>query len=405
MKNYSKKFMMKFKLAYKIFRYLVNAIWAIPLVLSSRLLYPWILIRFGAAESRRIGHFIPDTLEELIRLQGQNPRSLTFWSTSGISNIQWYKMVKDYIYIHPIYKYPVFWNKYIPKSDRHIALGSENSGRDIKGKFFFNLVKPKMSTSDTRKSEAWLKSIGWSGEPIICLLSRDETYLLENDRMYNDIKDRSYHDYRNCEIQTFKSATQFLTERGYWVFRMGTKTKERLEIAHKNFLDYSFTDNKSALLDIYLFSNCAGVISTGTGIDQLSFAYGIPGLIVNGIPLASANTFHNVIFYPKNLVWSQSNINLSIKQYLENNFGNTSEYTTAGIKVKNLSDREILLATIEFVDRIEGLSKYDSEDLFLQEKFLNILSKSRDYSKNHEFIHPKFKIAKEWIFNMKDNFI
>ena len=55
----------------------------------------------------------------------RNPSSRVI--TTTISNIQWYKMLKNYLHISPLFKYPVFWNRYIPKSQRHTSVMSTNS--------------------------------------------------------------------------------------------------------------------------------------------------------------------------------------------------------------------------------------------------------------------------------------
>jgi putative glycosyltransferase (TIGR04372 family) len=376
----------------RVFKYLLNALWAIPIVLISRVIYP----RF------KIGHFIPDTLEELIRMRA-NKKEMTFWSATLVSNTQWHKMIKNYMYISPILKYPVFWNRYIPGSLRHTSVMSTNSSRDPEGKFFSDLIKPKMSNSDIMKSKKLLEQIGWKGEPFICLLSRDNAYLAYLDKLAGQFNhNRSYHSYRNSDIETYRVAVNHLLDKGYWVFRMGTITEKKLEISHKNFLDYPYFDRKCDLLDIYLFSNCAGLISTGTGIDGLSQAYGIPTLIVNGLPLGIAATFFNTIWVPKNLTWKNNNRSLTVKEYIENCYEKTSDYITAGINVIDLSEKQILNAVMELVTRIENNEIESESDIFLQETFLNLLKNWSDFSSYHHFIHPGFKIGQDWISSMRD---
>ena len=382
----------------KCINYLAHASWAIPLVLVSRLLYPVLKISFGVSQSHRIGHFIPDSLEELIRVDKKNRTQITFWSATTISNIQWYKMLKNYLHISPLFKYPVFWNRYIPKSQRHTSVMSTNSSRDPEGKFFSSLVKPKMINEDIEICLNWLQELGWKGEPYICLLSRDSAYLNYLDASIGKPMDRSYHSYRNSEIETYKLAVNYLLDNDYWVFRMGNITEKKLDISHKHFLDYSQSDKKSDLLDIYLFTHCTGVISCGSGIDALSQAYAIPALIVNGLPLQLASTFFNTIWVSKNLFWIHNNKELTLKEYIENDFLTTDEYINAGIRIVDLNQEEILEATKELVYRIENKVIENELDLAIQNKFLELLMKSENFSKNHSFIHPNFKIGKNWIY-------
>ena len=391
-----------FKKFLRIIKYLLNAIWAIPLVLISRVIYSRFKIKFGVAQSTRIGHFIPDTLEELIRMQ-KDKKEIIFWSATLISNKQWLKMVKKYMYIGPIHKYSFFWNRYIPGSLRHTSVMSTNSSRDPKGNFFSDLIKPKMSESDIMKSKKLLEQIGWKGEPFICLLSRDNAYLDYLDKLPGQFKhDRSYHSYRNSDIETYRLAINHLLDKGYWVFRMGIITEKKLEISHKNFLDYPYFDRKCDLLDIYLFSNCAGLISTSTGIDGLSQAYGIPTLIVNGLPLGRSTTFFNTIWVPKNLTWKNNNKSLTVKEYIENSYMETRDYVAAGINLRDLSENQILNAVMELVTRIENTEIVSESDIFLQETFLNLLKNWSNFSRYHEFINPEFKIGRDWINSMRD---
>jgi putative glycosyltransferase (TIGR04372 family) len=382
--------------------YLLNASWAVPLVLLSRLTYPIIKIKFGVCMSNRIGHFINDSLEELTKTPVKK-REITLWSTPwGISNVQWYKMIKNYLYISPVYKYVFFWNKCIPGSKRHTTSMTKFS-RDRDGQFFSNLIKPKMSDSDVMRSKKLLEQIGWKGEPFICLLSRDDAYLNYLNKIAGQFNnDISFHSYRNSEIETYRLAVNYLLDKGYWVFRMGTLTEMKLQIPHENFLDYSYFEGKCDLLDIYLFSNCAGVISTSTGIDTLSQAYGIPSLIVNGLPLGIAGTFFNTIWVPKKLNWRKTNESLTIKEYIENCFFYTSEYLKAGIDIIDLNEIEILNAVVELIDRIEGREKVDEGEINLQATFIKLLRNWSEFSLYHNFIHPNFKIGSDWILSMKN---
>ncbi len=386
----------------RVIKYLLNALWAIPVVLISRVIYPRFKIKFGVSQSYRVGHFIPDTLEEIIRMK-VDKREISFWSATLISNKQWYKMVKNYLHISPIFKYLVFWNRYIPGSLRHISVMSTNSSRDPDGKFFSELIKPAMSDSDIMKSKKLLEQIGWKGEPFICLLSRDSAYLDYWDKLTGSLNhDWTYHSYRNSEIETYKLAVNHLLNKGYWVFRMGTVTEKKLEIFHKNFLDYPYFNKKCDLLDIYLFSNCAGLISTSTGIDGLSQAYGIPTLIVNGLPLGLASTFFNTIWVPKNLSWKDNNQSLTVKEYIENCYLQTSEYIEAGINVIDLNEIEIFNAVLELVARIEKREKIYTDEIKLQTTFINLLRNWNKFYQHHGFIHPGFKLGKDWISSMQN---
>jgi putative glycosyltransferase (TIGR04372 family) len=186
---------------------------------------------------------------------------------------------------------------------------------------------------------------------------------------------------------------------------MGTITEKRLEIFHKNFLDYPYFNKKCDLLDIYLFSNCAGLISTSTGLDGLSMAYGIPTLIVNGPGIGQAATYSNTIWVPKKLKWKSNNQDLTMVEYIKNCYFQTSEYLEAGIDIVDLNEIEIFNAVAELLARIEGREKVDDEEIKLQDTFINFLRNSKELSIYHGFIHPNFKLGKDWIYSMQNKML
>lgn len=335
-----------FNYSWQSFLFLINSLWALPFVLMSRILKPVLLIKFGICRADRIGHFIEDSLEEIIGIQKSSKKYITFWGTTRISNYQWLKMLKKEIFISTKYNYLFYWNKLLPGSNKHIDIMARNGSRDIEGKFYKDKVKLEMSSKDVMESNQWLKSLGWRGEPFICLLARDSAYLSQSDIYNGSIVGKkeqfSYHSYRDSDIETYRLAVEYLLEKGYWVFRMGSITEKELKIDHRNFFDYSYSSAKCDLLDIYLFSNCAGCISTSTGMDILPQVYSIPTLIVNGSPLGFASTFSNIIWVPKNLFWSNNHQSLSLKEHIENSFLFTDKYSEAGIKIIDLGPQEIL---------------------------------------------------------------
>ena len=379
----------------KIAKYLVNGVWAIPFIIISRLVRPFVLFKFGEAQSARIGHFIYDSLLEINSIKKFNVINL--WAASGISNYYWYKQIKKYINIHPSYKYLVRWNRMFPGYQHHVVEVPDNSGRDLNGIFFHNPIIPEFSQREKSIALNWLRDVGWAGEPYICILARDSKYLFELDKSHRKILDRKYHNYRNSDIDTFKKSVQFLLDKGYWVFRMGNVTEKQLKISHSKFLDYSFCSAKSDFMDIYLFSNCKALISTSTGIDILSSIRNIPTLVVNGLPLGLASTYFDMVWIPKNLYWQKNGLQLTLKEYIENSYLNTHDYMSMGIEIVDLSEEEILEGTVELVERIENNLATNNEDLQKQIEFHEMLKKWSIYAKFHSFIHPNFRIGKKWL--------
>jgi putative glycosyltransferase (TIGR04372 family) len=245
-------------------------------------------------------------------------------------------------------------------------------------------------------------NFGWSmGEPFICILNRDPQYL-KNQLMSSKLNTKDfdfydYHSYRNTSISDYQKSIIWLLDKGYWVLRMGKVAEERLLLSNPKLIDYPFIETKSDLLDIWLFSNCSGCISTGTGIDYLSWAQGIPSLIVNYLPLMLSMTSFNTITVPKNLYWKESNTELRLEEYLKHSYMRTMDYKNNHLYIKNLSENQILEATKEFICRLESRQIFDPNDDLNQELFLCKLRSQAYFREQHGFIHPKFKIGSDWL--------
>jgi hypothetical protein len=101
-------------------------------------------------------------------------------------------------------------------------------------------------------------------------------------------------------------------------------------------------------------------------------------------------------------MWKNTNNSLSVKEYIENFYLHTSDYSRSGIDIIDLNQMEILSAVVEFTDRIEGKGQVNQEEIELQEIFIDLLRSWKDYSLHHGFIHPGFKLGKDWIFSMQN---
>ena len=118
--------------------------------------------------------------------------------------------------------------------------------------------------------------------------------------------DTSYHDYRDCNIDNFKTAVNYLLKKNYFVLRMGKLQKNEMQLKNKNFLDYAFSNYKSDILDVWLMANCEFCISTGTGFDQISRIFNRPVLYLNQIPLIDWSSYSKSFTHPKFLFKKKS---------------------------------------------------------------------------------------------------
>jgi putative glycosyltransferase (TIGR04372 family) len=118
---------------------------------------------------------------------------------------------------------------------------------------------------------------------------------------------------------------------------------------------------------------------------------------VNALPLTHAFSFTDSIWVPKNLFWQQTQIPLSISEYLEHGYLETNQYEESGIEIRDLSELEILEAAKEFWKRISNHSELDQGNRHSQEKFWRAFRAWNGYDELHGWIHPNFRVADSWL--------
>ena len=112
----------------------------------------------------------------------------------------------------------------------------------------------------------------------------------------------SYHDYRDSDINTFVYGINYLIKMGFKVIRMGKNQKKSVKILNKNYFDYSSSNLKTDLIDVWLMSRCNLCISTGTGLDQIARVFNIPTLFINHLPLSDWSSHFKSLTHPKYLI-------------------------------------------------------------------------------------------------------
>jgi putative glycosyltransferase (TIGR04372 family) len=372
-----------------------HSIWAIPLVALIRAIRPIMIIRICLIVSHRIGHFIPDVAEHLARANNK-PKSLDFFYFGEVSNRQWEIMTKrsKLKVLGRWVKYVDQWNHILPGGNIHSLRSSSTDTRDIDNLFGRFDVRIPFLAGENDEGNSWLRSKGWTeGEPYICLLVRDSAYLRN---VFPD-GDFRYHDYRDSDINTYVPAMEWLASQGVWVLRMGKLMEKPIQTNSSRIIDYAFAPDKSDLLDIWLFANCAGVISTGTGLDQIAMVYQIPQLYLNALPLECIHSWSDMIWVPKNLKFKKTGSPLTLKEYVESNFYTSLEYTVAEIEIVDLSSSEITAAVMEFWSKIVGTWAYTENDLSLQKTFWDILARSSKFESMHGSRHRNAAIGKDWL--------
>jgi len=213
----------------------------------------------------------------------------------------------------------------------------------------------------------------------------------------------SYHRYRNSDIDTYLPAIHWLTEQGVWVIRMGKLMAKPLPTGIGQVIDYAFDPGKSDLLDIWLFANCSGCVSTGSGPDQVSLVYEVPLLFVNSIPLGYFWSFANAIWVPKPLRWAKDKQPLSVHEHLSNNFLYGVQYEASGIHVVDQAPEDLTLAFQEFWQRCVDTWQEEPGGNQRQEDFWDTLSGCSQIQGLHGWRHQDSRIGSAWLRSLEQS--
>ena len=196
------------------------------------------------------------------------------------------------------------------------------------------------------------------GRPLACLHVRDSSYLRHTQPNAN----YSYHDYRDWRTKDLARVVEELSNKGFFLVRMGAFVDETFPFAGDNIFDYAKSDFRSDRMDLYLGSRCALWVGAASGLMDVPFAFRRPLVVLNHVcPLIPAeprfSLYADSIWIFKKY-WSEAKGRLlSFREVLETgagSFGRTGEFAAAGIRLIDNSPEEIREATIEMIERLNG---------------------------------------------------
>jgi putative glycosyltransferase (TIGR04372 family) len=329
-------------------------------------------------------------------------------------------MVKRNFHVYPWVQPLAIWNKILPGGRlHHIPTDLTKGSEDIHGWLEQTHASLPFLPEEDVQAKEWLRMQGWhDGEPFVCLLVRDSSYL-DNYCPNTDLPPSTdegiqYHpkhgygwshlNFRDSDIATYVSAAEWLADQGVWVFRMGKIMATPIPTNHHRIIDYAFHPKKSDFLDIWLFAHCSLCISTGTGVDAVSAFYQRPILYLNYIPLIRLLSWADATHVPKTLVWQKTGIPLTLKEQFKIN---TNYYDRFGITIINMSSKEIRESVQEQWQRLQGTWVDTDEDIRRQQKFWEILKTfpHPDIDKYHKWIHPKARLGTIWLRSIGERFL
>ncbi len=239
----------------------------------------------------------------------------------------------------------------------------------------FNATEPtlKFTQDEEIKGKAILKSMGINLDKnwYVCIYARDSNYLKTK---FGFQQDWSYHDYRNADIDTYKLAIDYIVSLGGFVIRVGQHVNKALNYEHTQVIDYSLTQ-RTDFMDIFLIANCRFFLGSPAGIGDVSTIFNRPQLCVNAAPPTRPPMGKGSMFIPKKLREIKSKQFVKYKDFFEASKNNIRlEYfgqavISKGWEYVDNSAQEILDATIEMIQQLDGFVEPTKEDVELLQKY------------------------------------
>jgi putative glycosyltransferase (TIGR04372 family) len=380
--------------------YHVGAIIALPGVAIIRLLRPIIRIRFGFFFADRIGHFAFDLeycLSENALESQRSVRGGDFFFFEGIpANQQLAKLCKKELWVNPMVRTLFIANNWLPGGSEDVLLPARlrNESRDKVGLLRKTPAQLKIGEDDNHHALREMEQFGFESEDkFVCLIARDSAYL----QGHLPDRDWSYHNFRDCDVSTYLDAAEQLSDRGYWVFRMGKDVHQPLERTIPRVVDYANSPFRSDLLDIWLMANCHFAISSGTGLDSVGDIFRRPILYANYDVFSLIVTWAKCITVPKRLIWQETGRELGIKEYFVHSYAHSQKYQDAGIDVMDMTSEEITVAVLEMVAWLDGNQRVSDQAAKRQDQFWREYSSQPYFQRYHGCLNPEARIGEDYL--------
>ena len=364
-----------------------NFCW-IFLLIFRYILYPFCDFKIGILYSDKIGRFLGNT-EFYFRKKSllKNKKfSLHLLIAGKTVNHQILKMIsrKSFL-IHNIKIYNFFNNIKKLTLDSNLWIDLNITGW-LRGKEW-TAAKPQLNflPSEEKKGKKILESLGLKdNDKFVCIFAKDNLYSDDPTKPPKPDSFWSKKDFRNCNIENYMKAAEFLTEKNIFVIRMGThKPSKTLRTTNSKIIDYTGKIRQelkdAEFADVYLPAKCEFFIGCTSATYQFASIFNKPVAYTNMVPYGECGrNFHDIFIFKKCLDRRNNKI-LSISESIKN--GVTGDWLTEDkilelekkeIFFQENSPDEILDLTKEMHQRLNKIWKKKDDEETLQEKFLKI---------------------------------
>ena len=223
--------------------------------------------------------------------------------------------------------------------------------------------------------EIFLRSIGLAkDQKFVCYATRTASYYASIESSGVKLKGQSI---RNPDESVYFQVVKALSERGYFVIRMGKDLSSKVPKEFESSIyDYASSD-RSDFLDSFLLSKCDLLVNGGTGIFIFRAIFNLPTLQADLYRILQNTFFGDIGLFQK--VWLVKEgrlMTVGEMVAMGDSFSDERHQDRLGVRlVKNTVD-EILAACDEMEGRLNGTWVTTEEDEILQKKYWDLICDS-----------------------------
>ena len=211
-------------------------------------------------------------------------------------------------------------------------------------------------------------------------------------------KDLNYHSYRNESLINYEKSFTSLKKQ-FNIVRFGSVASEKIK--SEGIFDYSFSEDRNEINDLWLMKNCYIYIGTASGPDTLALNYQKPIVYINWIHPLNMFCFHspvNLIF--KKIFDKKNNEYIPYKKLINNDIVGVSGKPLGLLSTNKEYEENQLISEENSADEIENAIK--ELDMFLKKKYI-FNSNNQDHFKNFYRLNSNNPISDN--FYISDYFI
>ena len=225
------------------------------------------------------------------------------------------------------------------------------------------------------EGEKFLQSVGvLTDQKIVCYATRTSSYYSSLQKSGVKLKPQSV---RNPDESVYFDVAKTLSNRGYFVIRMGKDLATKVPQEFTNHIfDYA-SSTRSEFLDAYLLSRCNYLLNGGTGIFLFRAILNLPSVQTDLYRILKNKFYGDVALFQK--VWLVNENRLATvgeMVAMGDSFSDERHQERLGVRLVKNTAEEILAACDEMEARLDGTWVTTDEDEMLQRKYWSLICES-----------------------------